>query len=217
VTARPEQAVAVLRAAPGLDGWREGQLLLGRAYEGLDQIAAARRAYEQFIRMAPDSSEGPFRRAHLLLTSGDPRGARAVLEPALQKAPQEARLLQLLAMTYSARWGDQEQPNREGQLLSNALKVGGAVPAHLALGELYLRHRRFKEAGGALARLAETSDLPAADRGLSVALDGMGQPVEACYHRGMADVFEERTDEALREFRAMAAQAPRDRRVPQLI
>ena len=120
-------------------------------------------------------------------------------------------------MTYSARWGDQEQPNREGQLLSNALKVGGAVPAHLALGELYLRHQRFNEGGSQLAALAEQTDLPAAHRGLAIALQGMGQKAEACYHRGMADVFEERTDEALREFRAMAAQAPRDRRVPQLI
>jgi Flp pilus assembly protein TadD len=167
--------------------------------------------------MAPNSAEGPFRLAHLLLTSGDPRGARSVLDPAVRKAPGEARLLQLLAMTYSARWGDQEQPDQEGQLLSNAMKAGGAVPAHLALGELYLHHQRFKEGGGQLAALAEQSDLPAARRALAIALEAMGQEAEACYQRGLADAVENRMEEALREFRALAARSPRDRRAPQLI
>ena len=41
--------------------------------------------------------------------------------------------------------------------------------------------------------------------GLAIALQHVGQPVEARYHRGMADVFDGRTDEALQEFQAMAA------------
>jgi cytochrome c-type biogenesis protein CcmH/NrfG len=219
--ARPEEAIRALRGAPDLSEWPEGQLLLGRAEEGLGQTGPAREAYQRSIRLAPDLSEGPFRLAHLLLTQGipggDPRGARAVLEPALRQWPREARLMQLLAMTYSARWGDREQPDREGQWLTTAMKSGGAVPAQLALGALYLRHERYKEGGAALARLVESSDLPAAHRGMATAMDHLGQPVEAAYHRGMAGVYEGCTDQALREFQAMAARAPDDPRAPQLI
>jgi tetratricopeptide (TPR) repeat protein len=216
--ARPEAAIAVLIAAPGPEDWPEGQRLLGRAREALGQTAAACRAYERLIQRAPEHAEGPFRLAHLLLTSGDPRRARSVLEAALRKWPREARLLQLLAMTYSARWGEREEPDRQGELLAAALRSGGdEIPGRLALGELYLRHRRFQEGGGQLARLANEADLPAAQRGLAIVMAGLKQPAEAAYRRGMAAVFEGQTDAALREFQTMAALAPRDRRVPQLI
>jgi tetratricopeptide (TPR) repeat protein len=218
-TARPEQAVTVLRAAPDSTEWPEGQWLLGRAYEGLGQIAPARRAYERLTRLRPDSTEGLFRLAHLLLTSGDPAGARALLGPALRKTSREARLLLLMAMTYSARWGNREEPDRMGELLSVAGNLGGkdAIPAHLAMGELYLRHGRFKDGGRELSRLADAADLPDAERGMAIALAGLGQPAEAHYYRGMAAASEGHADEALREFQALAAAAPADLRAPQLI
>jgi Flp pilus assembly protein TadD len=218
-TARPDEALKVLQTAPDLAGWSDGQLLLGRTYEGLGTLDLARRAYARCIELTPEGTEGPFRLAHLLLTNREPQAAREVLTAARAKGPREGRLLVLLALTYSARWGSAEDRDRQGELLSAALHRGrgAAIPARLALAELDLRHRRFREGGQLLAPLAERDDLAAAHRGVAVALLGLGEPLEAHYHRGMAAVLEGQADRALPEFRALAAGSGDDSRAPQLI
>jgi Flp pilus assembly protein TadD len=218
-TARPHEAVEVLRAAPGLSDWPQGQLLLARAHEGAGEVTAARRAYERHLRLTSGSPDALFHLGRFMLTSGELSAARPLLDSATKAAPQEARLLQLLAMTYSADWGEREDPDRQGELLSRAKQMGGqaAVPARLALGALYLRHHRFKEGGAELEPVAEEADLPVAHRGLAVALQGLGERAEAHYHRGMAAVGEGHADRALVEFQAMAHLAPADTRAPELI
>lgn len=233
-TGRPNEVADVLRAVPNLETWPEGLLLLGRAQEGQGRVAEARRAYEACWKLAPENKEARFRLARLLLAGGALKAARALLEESADAVSltertnpgsakpvvrQVAGQKVLLALTYSARWGDREQPDRQGELLSEALAAGGsvAVTARLALGELYLRHGRVGEAAVQLARASEAADVPAAHRGLAHALDRMGQPAEAAYHRGMAAVGAGHADEALREFETMARLAPDDRRAPQLI
>jgi tetratricopeptide (TPR) repeat protein len=218
-TARPGDAVQVLRAAPGLADWPQGQLLLARAQGGVGDAAAARRAYERYLRLSAGSPDAVFRLGRFLLSHGEAAEARALLEPVVAKAPKEARLLQLLAMTYSAHWGEKEDPDRQGELLSRAVQTGeaAAVPARLALGALYLRHGRFKEGGAQLEPVAEKADLPAAHHGLAVALQGLGQRAEAHYQRGMAAALEGHADRALAEFQSMARLAPADARAQELI
>jgi tetratricopeptide (TPR) repeat protein len=218
-TAQPAAALAVLREAPGRSDWADGQLLLGRTYEALGRIADARHAYERFAKLAPQSSEGPFRLARLLLIHREPRAARAVLAGALRAQPAEPRLLQLMAMTYSARWGDMEDPERQSELLNQAISASGArgVAARLALAELHLSHHRYQEGGRLLAPIAEQDDLPAAHRGMAAALAGLGERTEAQYHLGMAAVVEGHADQALPAFRALEGGAPGDVRAPQLL
>jgi tetratricopeptide (TPR) repeat protein len=217
-TARPERALAVLQAVPDLNDWPEGQLLLGRTHQALGRVADMRRAYERFTQLAPTSPEGPYRLAYFLLTNRNPQAARAVLTGALRTHPEDARLLQLLAMTYSARWGDAEQPERQNELLTRAMRISDAsVGVRLALAELHLSQRRFQEGGRLLAPLAERQDLASAHRGMAVALAGLGQTTEAQYHRGMAAVVEGQADQALPAFRALATEAPRDVRGLQLL
>jgi Flp pilus assembly protein TadD len=218
-TGQPEAALAALRKAPDQESWLQGQLLLARAHEALGQLPEARQAYARYAALARDPADGAFRLGRFLLASGQPGAARLVLTTALRRSPREARLLLLLAVSYGSRGGEQEQPDRQGELLTAALQQpeAKAVPAHLAMGALYLRHRRYREGGAQLEPLAETADLPQAHRGVAVALDGTGKRAEAAYHRGMAAVVEGNADVALKEFRTLARLAPADARAPQLI
>jgi len=218
-TARPEEALDVLQGAPGLADWGDGQLLLGRTFEALGRVADARRAYERFAVLAPQNPEAPFRLARLLLTHRQPPAARKLLAAAIRAQPGEPRLLQLMAMTYSAHWGDAADPERQAELLNQAMTAGGesALAPRLALGELHLSRRRFREGGQLLAPIAEREDLAAAHRGMAAALAGLGEMTEAHYHLGMAAVVEGHADRALPAFRALAAGAPGDTRAPQLL
>ena len=195
---RPGKALAALREAPGAAHWAEGQIALGQVDEALWQSEAAAAAYQRAHRLAPASSIPLYRLGSLYLRQGKTAMARDALEQARQKNGAGAPVLTLLAETghgvAAERW---LRAAREAD--------PGYVPALVALGRLYQRQRRPREAFQAYAQALQlTPGDPAANEGLADLFQSAGRTAEA--HAARARYFRAKglPIRAIQEYEAMA-------------
>jgi tetratricopeptide (TPR) repeat protein len=199
---QPEKALPLLRSAPGIEQWPEGQLALGQTYEAMGEVGPAAAAFERAARLAPGSAEAAYRLADLRLRRGDLKGAGAALEAGLERIGPQVRLLTLMGEVDSRR-GDLAAAERHLRAAVEA--EPSSVPALVALGRLYHRRHQLKEALAAYRAALERAPADAeANEGLADLLQAAGRPVEA--HSLRARAFRSRglPHRALREYEALA-------------
>jgi tetratricopeptide (TPR) repeat protein len=198
----PKQALAVLNEAPDLARWPEGQLAVGRVYEAMGQTRPAVAAYRRARALVPGSAAVAERLGRFLLRSHDLPAARAALEAARLKIGPEPRLLTLLAEAETARGN---AAGAERWLRAALATEPSHVPALVALGRLYYRKHRFREALAAfqLALRLAPGD-PEANDGLADLLQAAGRAADA--HTARARAFRARglPMRAVEEYEALA-------------
>lgn len=209
-TLQPAKALRVLRQAPGLDRWPDGQMALGQAYEALGQPGSAEAAYRRARALAPGSTDALSHLSRYYLRHGKVAAARAVLQAAEQQFKPTAPLLVLLAQCYPAT---KDAPTAERWLKAAARLDPGSVPALVALGQVYRRKGRTQEAVRSYrSALQLAPGDTTASMGLADLLQSTGQTVEA--HAVRAQYFRAKglPVRAIREYEAVA-RSP-DQRVP---
>jgi tetratricopeptide (TPR) repeat protein len=198
----PQRALVVLKGAPDLANWAEGQLALGQTYEAMGQTALAIAAYQRVAHLAPTSVEPAYRLGSLYLHNHRFPAASTTLESSLRKLGPQARMLTLVAEVDTAR-GDTSAAERH---LRAALKADPThVPALDALGRLYHHQRRLNDSIIAYRRALQL--IPgdaAAFEGLADLLEVTGRVAKA--HSARAHAFSVRglPIRALQEYEALA-------------
>jgi tetratricopeptide (TPR) repeat protein len=233
-TLQPKQALAVLRQAPDLTHWREGQIALGQVEEAMGEMERAAAAYQRARRLAPNSSEPLSRLARLDVQQGDIAAARAALEQARQITGSSAAVLTALAETYlhgGPGLNPRSVPN-ESRLrgLGDGTHAGGfgpgtdrgfnpgerwlraaleadpaSVPALVDLAQLRWRQHHLKDAFELYtAALKAAPGDTAANAGLADLLQAAGRTAEA--HGARAHYFRAKglPMRAIQEYEAMA-------------
>lgn len=113
----PEAALFAFRRAAALDeDWSAPASNLGAAFEAIGRLDRAKSAYEQALKIDPDSQVARFNLARLLHERGDPRGALAALDGA-PAAPEGADLVALRAELYI----ETGEPEQATEVLSDAV------------------------------------------------------------------------------------------------
>lgn len=201
---QPEKALALLRSAPGLERWPEGQLTLGQAYEAMGQAEPAAAAYERAGTLAPGSPEPIQRLADLSLRRGNLEAAGAALQAGLKRVGPQTSLLTLLAEVNNRR-GD--LAGAERNLRAAVEAEAGHVPALVALGRLYHRQSRLKEALSAYRAALHVAPADAeANEGMAALLETAGRTDEARSLRARAFRTRGLPHRALREYEALVRQ-----------
>jgi tetratricopeptide (TPR) repeat protein len=227
-TGRPRQAAPLL--APGLGprsaspaavvsrAPRELLLLLGDACQAAGDAPAARAAYERAVRELPDDAEPLFCLGRLLLDEGEATSAADLFRRAAALRPMDPRFPVHLGRALMRR-GDPASLQAAGRHFADAAAMApGDVQANLQLGIFHQQQHRWREAGHAfLSVLKLDPDNAEAHRLLGELMHAMDEPARAHYHRGWAFVFEDRPQDAVAEFRAMAAADPASVEAPLLI
>jgi tetratricopeptide (TPR) repeat protein len=198
---QPEKAVALLRRAPELERWPEGQLTLGQSCEALGQAEPAAAAYGRAARLAPSSPEPIYRLADLALRRGNAKAAATVLMAALERVGAQVRLLTLMA-EVEIRRGNTAAAERH---LRAALQAdAGHMPALVALGRLYHRQKRYKESLSVYRAALQLAPADAdANEGMAELLEAAGRAVEARSLRARALRSRGLPHRALSEYEAL--------------
>lgn len=210
---RSASPAAVVSRAP-----RELLLLLGEACQAAGDARGARAAYERAAREGPDDAEPLFCLGRILLDEGDAVAAAGLFRRAAALRPTDPRFPVHLGRAMMRR-GDPASLQEAGRHFADAAAMAPRdVQANLQLGIFHHQQRRWREAGHAfLSVLKLDPDNAEAHRLLGELMHAMGEPARAHYHRGWAFVFEDRPQDAVAEFRAMAAADPASVEAPLLI
>jgi cytochrome c-type biogenesis protein CcmH/NrfG len=216
-------AVALLETAgPALDRSAPALLDLGNAAEALGDDARAARAYEQHLRLQPDSVEGNLALGRVAARQRRWSVAFAALARARRAAPDDPRPLYQFGLARLAQGGaaaESEKPGGAIWLFRRVLQSHpGYGPALLQVGLWLMRHGQPGAAALSLERAV------AAQAGgdetrllLAAALEAAGRKLEAAHHRGLYFEATQQPDRALREYQRMATLEPARKDVPLLL
>ncbi|MBI5210518.1 MAG: tetratricopeptide repeat protein [Elusimicrobia bacterium] len=170
-----EAAAHLTRATQGPRA-ADAFFLLGKAREGANRLAEARRAYEEALRLDAGHGKARVGLGEVLSAEGDHEGAEAQLRRALAGDPGDIRAHLVLGRVLAAR-SDTEGAGRE---YGEALRLDpSSQEARLRLGELRLRAKRFDEAAEHLSLATRGPRAADAVFLLGKAREGAGRLVEA--------------------------------------
>ena len=191
--APPREALAQAREAVKADPYLPtGQYTLGLAAFAERKLDEAAKAFEETLKLSPQSAAARMNLARVKLAQGDAAGAVATAERAADDRPADASAALLFAQALRAS-GDS---NRARDELTKRLASGlaGDAPLHAELGWVELQRGEAAAARAAFyAALRETPGSPGARRGIIAAqlaekkIDGARKQIAEWATAGPAD------------------------------
>src|SRR5262249_43358728 len=149
------------------------------------------------------------RAGRLLLDEGDAAKAVVLFRRAAALRPTEPRFAVRLARALMLLGGRANREEAGRRLDAAASMPPGTATARSQVGLFHQQERGWREAGHAYLAALELDPRNAeAHRRLGELMAALGEPARAHYHRGWAFVLDDRPQDAVTEFRAMAASEP---------
>jgi tetratricopeptide (TPR) repeat protein len=187
-----EEALAALKAAlERRPNCPDALAVRGEQFLRDDNLTAAQADFKRVVELEPGFALAYQKLGYILLETNQTDAAIPVLQKGLAASPNHPGLHFLLGHAYSKRPSDpQSQKLAEQEYRLSLPGNPEAAQARAALGQLYLRAGRLREAGEEYEQALTLSPyLKDALYGLTQVREREGKPEEAARHRKMYDRF----------------------------